>query len=58
MLLPVALGAGEQRRVRCRRCHRPLRSAEARALGIGHSCDGKEFAARRFDAAQDTLPGL
>lgn len=58
LLLPVALGAGEQRAVRCRECRRLLTDPDARMLGIGHGCDSKRFAGRRFDPEQDALPGL
>ena len=56
-LLP-ADEAPEVRTVRCRSCHRPLRSPEARAHGQGDGCREEEYAARRFDVEQDHLPGL
>jgi len=56
--LPGALLPGELRVVRCRRCRRPLWDVESRMLELGPECRTQEFAARRFDAAQDALPGL
>ncbi len=44
--------------VRCADCHRPLWTAEARAHGRGEHCREEYFAARRFEVAQEPLPGL
>jgi hypothetical protein len=56
--LPGAPPAGEPRTVACRKCRRPLRDAESRALGLGPECRTPEFAARQFDAEQEALPGF
>ena len=57
-LIPASVAdAGERRLVRCRGCHRPLWSAEARALGVGRECRDEEYAAREFEVEQAALPG-
>ena len=52
------LPESKPRIVHCRECHRPLRTPEARALGIGPECAEQEFAARQGGIEQDALPGL
>jgi hypothetical protein len=56
------LAAG-RRVVRCGMCGRPLKGREARSWGLGEDCRHKlgERTAPdpgRFDAAQETLPGV
>lgn len=46
------------RLVCCRRCHRPLWTAEARAREIGDDRAEAEFAARQGGIKQETLPGV